>query len=117
VLLLYSLVARLLLFEFISLLVNIFIESMNYARNKLFQEHNYSMPSAQELKARLDKAEDHRVDLERQLRNSRAREKRARVSCVNLLHDLREMKLMTEELESKLEAYSGKYVLNDEKDV
>ena len=72
------------------------------------QDHTYNLPTAKELRERIYVLDDHRRDLERQLRNSRACERRARVTCQTLLKEVQEKRLIAEELHSKLEAYSGK---------
>ena len=76
----------------------------------ILQDHAYRLPDAAILKARLDRAEEQRLELQKKLRNARDREKRLRVSSQALLQTLAEKKLLEEELSAKLECFSGKYM-------
>ncbi|XP_024134079.1 THAP domain-containing protein 6 isoform X1 [Oryzias melastigma] len=70
------------------------------------QDHPYQLPDSRDLRARIDRLNQHRLKLERELRNAKDREKRSRINCLSLLQDLREKSLETEELQSKLEAFT-----------
>ena len=60
------------------------------------------------LKTRLYEALARVESLEREKKNSMAREKRAKTTLKSLLGDLREKNLINEELKEKLEYYSSK---------
>lgn len=64
------------------------------------------------LKTRLNEALARVERLEREKKNSMAREKRAKTTVKSLLGDLREKNLINEELKEKLEFYSGKTKLS-----
>ncbi|TKS84919.1 THAP domain-containing protein 6 [Collichthys lucidus] len=70
-------------------------------------EHCYALPSSHDdLKARLAEALARVESLERERRNAKDRERRARHTVCGLLHDLMANKLMNEELKEQLEIYS-----------
>ena len=51
---------------------------------------------------------DSRVDdLERRLHNALQREKRTKLTVLSLVEELKEKNLLTEDLQSRLDAYSG----------
>ncbi|XP_053198455.1 THAP domain-containing protein 6-like [Scomber japonicus] len=71
-------------------------------------DHGYALPaSPTSLKAKLNEALSRVESLEREKKNAMAREKRAKTTVKSLLGDLREKNLMNEELQEKLEFYSG----------
>uniref|UniRef100_A0A3B3CXV2 THAP-type domain-containing protein n=1 Tax=Oryzias melastigma TaxID=30732 RepID=A0A3B3CXV2_ORYME len=75
----------------------------------LQRDHGYALPaSPTALKARLHEALARVESLEREKKNAMAREKRAKTTVLSILADLRENKLINEELNEKLEFYSGK---------
>ena len=41
------------------------------------------------------------------MRNAKGREKRSCINCLNLIQELKENKLLSDELQAKMEAYSG----------
>lgn len=70
-------------------------------------DHGYAFPaSPTALKTRLNEALARVESLEREKKNSVAREKRAKTTVKSLLGDLREKNLINEELKEKLEFYS-----------
>ena len=71
------------------------------------KDHNYQLPSAIELKSRLDCVHNKREHLEKNVKNSRRREKRAKHSVAVLLQDLKDQRLVNEEIASSLKCYSG----------
>lgn len=68
-----------------------------------------SSPNA--LKARLTEALERVQILEREKKNAKAREKRAKTTVRSLLAQLSEKNLINEELKDRLEFYSGKMKL------
>ncbi|KTF71075.1 hypothetical protein cypCar_00049846, partial [Cyprinus carpio] len=69
--------------------------------------HGYALPaSPTALKTRLNEALARVERLEREKKNSMAREKRAKTTVKSRLGDLRENNLINEELKEKLEFYS-----------
>ena len=60
------------------------------------------------LKTRLNEALARIESLEREKKNAMAREKRAKTMVTSLLEDLREKNLINEDLNERLEFYSGK---------
>ena len=67
------------------------------------------MPSSPgDLRARLNDTLARVESLERQRRNAKDRERRAKNTVCSLLEDLREKNLINEELKDKLDSYSGK---------
>uniref|UniRef100_A0A9J7ZUA4 DNA transposase THAP9 n=1 Tax=Cyprinus carpio carpio TaxID=630221 RepID=A0A9J7ZUA4_CYPCA len=70
-------------------------------------DHGYALPASPiALKTRLNEALARVERLEREKKNSMAREKRAKTTVKSLLGDLREKNLINEELKEKLEFYS-----------
>ena len=55
----------------------------------------------------MDKLNKQRETLENKLKCAREREKRARLNGATLVNELRQKNLLSEELSSKLEKYSG----------
>ncbi|XP_019744157.1 THAP domain-containing protein 6 isoform X1 [Hippocampus comes] len=71
-------------------------------------DHCYALPSSPAgLKARLTEALARVEGLERELRNVKDRERRAKNTVFGLLEDLRGKNLINEELREKLDSYSG----------
>ena len=70
-------------------------------------DHNYNLPNSHELKTRLDQLSLQKEKLEKSMRNAKGREKRSRINCLNLIQELKENKLLSDELQAKMEAYSG----------
>lgn len=56
---------------------------------------------------RLEKVHQQREHLEKEIRNARLREKRAKTTCQALLNELREKNLINDELKAKMDSYSG----------
>ncbi|CAM4569811.1 unnamed protein product [Leuciscus chuanchicus] len=72
-------------------------------------DHGYALPaSPTALTTRLNEALARVESLEREKKNSMAREKRAKTTGKSLLGDLREKNLINKVLKEKLEFYSGK---------
>ena len=84
-----------------------YIQLNNYYKIYFCQDHAYELPDASELRKRVAALDKQRQRLERELRNVREREKRAKNTCQSLLKDLKEKNLLTAELHAKLDAYSG----------
>lgn len=81
----------------------------NHAHPSVCQDHGYALPTFPfSLKTRLSEALARVESLERDKKNSMAREKRAKTTVRNLLGDLREKNVINEELKLKLDLYSGK---------
>ncbi|XP_076869392.1 THAP domain-containing protein 6-like [Brachyhypopomus gauderio] len=71
-------------------------------------DHSYALPSSNEdLRARLREALARVESLERERRNAKDREKRAKNTVSGLLEDLRMKKLINEDLKEQLDIYSG----------
>ncbi|XP_029967100.1 THAP domain-containing protein 6-like [Salarias fasciatus] len=71
-------------------------------------DHSYALPTCPgALKARLSKAMAKVESLEREKRNARDRERRAKSTVCGLLEELRAKNLINEELKEKLDLYSG----------
>ncbi|KAM4565008.1 THAP domain-containing protein 6-like [Fundulus diaphanus] len=70
-------------------------------------DHNYALPiSPTALKAKLSEAWARMESLEREKRNAKIRELRAKKNMGSVLRDLREKNLINENLQDKLECYS-----------
>ncbi|XP_054608400.1 THAP domain-containing protein 2-like [Dunckerocampus dactyliophorus] len=69
-------------------------------------DHSYALPSSHDLRARLKKALDRVESLEREMRNAKDRERRAKNAVSGLLDDLRVKKVINEELKEQLDIYS-----------
>uniref|UniRef100_A0A3Q2P8A9 THAP-type domain-containing protein n=1 Tax=Fundulus heteroclitus TaxID=8078 RepID=A0A3Q2P8A9_FUNHE len=75
-------------------------------------DHNYALPtSPTALKAKLSEAWARVESLEREKRNAKIRELRAKKNMGSVLQDLREKNLINENLQDKLECYSGKLLI------
>ncbi|KAM9859031.1 THAP domain-containing protein 6-like [Aulostomus maculatus] len=73
----------------------------------LHADHSYALPgSPSDLKARLSQAIARVASLERELRNVKDRERRAKSMVSGLLKDLKGKNLINEELKKKLDLYS-----------
>ncbi|XP_057695834.1 THAP domain-containing protein 6-like isoform X2 [Corythoichthys intestinalis] len=70
-------------------------------------DHSYTLPSAAILRRRLDEALDRIDSLERESRNAKVRESRSKETVRCLIDELREKKLINEELKDRLDLYSG----------
>uniref|UniRef100_A0A3Q3A2X3 Si:ch73-130a3.4 n=1 Tax=Kryptolebias marmoratus TaxID=37003 RepID=A0A3Q3A2X3_KRYMA len=71
-------------------------------------DHSYALPSSNEdLRARLREALARVESLERERRNAKDRERRAKNAVSGLLEDLRAKNLINEELKEQLDIYSG----------
>ncbi|XP_059193939.1 THAP domain-containing protein 6-like isoform X2 [Centropristis striata] len=71
-------------------------------------DHSYALPSSHEdLRARLRGALARVESLERERRNAKDRERRAKNTVSGLLQDLRAKQLINEELKEQLDVYSG----------
>jgi len=71
------------------------------------QDHNYSIPSPDALKKKNIELQHRVEELERQLRNASLRESRAMKSLKDALEALKEKNLLTDELQSQLDVFSG----------
>ncbi|XP_042564097.1 THAP domain-containing protein 6-like [Clupea harengus] len=79
---------------------------------KELREHPYAMPASPTgLKTRLSEALARVESLERDRRNTKVRERRAKKTVHGLLEDLRGKNLINEELKERLDFYSGKIKL------
>ncbi|XP_047432296.1 THAP domain-containing protein 2-like [Mugil cephalus] len=75
-------------------------------------DHSYALPGClNSLKAIINRSMERVESLERERKNTKAREKRARISMKCLLEDLREKNLLSEELKERLDFYSGASLL------
>nr|XP_061797068.1 THAP domain-containing protein 6-like [Nerophis lumbriciformis] len=74
---------------------------------ELPKDHSYTLPSAAILRRRLDEALDRIDSLERESRNAKVRESRSKETVRCLIDELREKKLINEELKDRLDLYSG----------
>lgn len=75
----------------------------------LYQDHSYALPSSpDDLRARLNEAIARVESLEREKRNAKDRERRARNTVCGLLAFLRGKQLIDKELKEKLDLFSGK---------
>ena len=71
-------------------------------------DHIYALPSGHDqLKAKLVAAESRVEQLQRELRNAKAREKRSKKTLQSMFEELKEKNLVNEELEQKLDLYAG----------
>ncbi|XP_014896157.1 THAP domain-containing protein 6-like isoform X2 [Poecilia latipinna] len=71
-------------------------------------DHSYALPSSNDdLRARLREALARVESLERERRNAKDREKRAKKTVSGLLEDLRMKKLINEDLKEQIDLYSG----------
>uniref|UniRef100_UPI00358EA584 THAP domain-containing protein 6-like n=1 Tax=Myxine glutinosa TaxID=7769 RepID=UPI00358EA584 len=70
--------------------------------------HSYAAPNEAVGKVKLRRTEDRVADLELQLKNTKAREKRCKSTLSSIEDELKEHNLMTAELEEKLQAYRGR---------
>lgn len=80
----------------------------NWSFTFFLQDHAYDVASPRKLKQKVLNLEDRLTTAKKQTRNSQLREKRAKKSCKDYLNQLRELRLINEELEQKLEAFKGK---------
>ncbi|KAM9365785.1 THAP domain-containing protein 6-like isoform 2-T2 [Pholidichthys leucotaenia] len=69
--------------------------------------HSYAASDNASLKAKLRRTEDRLAEVERQLKNAKAREKRCKTSLLSIKEEMKENNLMTTDLEERLEAYNG----------
>lgn len=75
------------------------------------KDHPYSVQSSPKaLKKRLLLAEAKVAVLRSKLRNSRKREKRAKMSMQELIANLKQQQLLTTECEQRLETFKGIYI-------
>lgn len=72
----------------------------------IFQDHHYAFDPAK-AKNNIAEAQEQLEKLQRELRNAKDREKRHHKRVKNLLQDLKEKEILTEELQQKLDYYSG----------
>ncbi|KAM9425261.1 uncharacterized protein KZ484_008331 isoform 2-T3 [Pholidichthys leucotaenia] len=68
--------------------------------------HSYAASDNASLKAKLRRTEDRLAEVERQLKNAKAREKRCKTGLLSIKEELKEDNLMTTDLEERLEAYN-----------
>ncbi|XP_074521773.1 uncharacterized protein LOC141787381 [Halichoeres trimaculatus] len=81
--------------------------SASHSQPQPNDDHSYALPaSPTALKAKLNEALARVESLERERENAMARENRAKTTVKSLLGDLREKKLINEELKEKLDFYS-----------
>ena len=72
----------------------------------VFQDHQYPLDPVK-AREKLIKSQDEIEKLRRELRNAKDRERRQKKTVCSLLDELKNNKLLTEELEQKLDFYSG----------
>ncbi|XP_061638411.1 THAP domain-containing protein 6-like [Phyllopteryx taeniolatus] len=70
-------------------------------------DHSYTLPSATPLKKKLDQALARVESLERENRNAKIRESRAKQMVRCLLDELKEKNLINKELQDRIDFYSG----------
>lgn len=73
-----------------------------------FQFHTYAGQSDENFKQKWMQAESRAENLERQLQNALKRERRKKLTVSSLVEELKEMSLLTEELQAKLAAFESK---------
>ena len=76
------------------------------------QFHNYAAPSEESYKEKWLRVDSRVDDLERRLHNALQREKRTKLTVLSLVEELKEKNLLTEDLQSRLDAYSGRPSIN-----
>ncbi|KAM8972127.1 DNA transposase THAP9 [Pelodytes ibericus] len=69
------------------------------------QDHLYFVPDVETLKRKLQASEESRVQKEKELRNAKDREKRLRQICPSIYKELRKRKLISPQLQEKLQLY------------
>lgn len=72
----------------------------------IFQDHQYALDPVK-AKEKLAVSQENVAKLQRDLRNAKDRERRKKKTVGSLLEDLKNNKMLTEELEQKLNFYSG----------
>lgn len=72
----------------------------------VFQDHQYALDPDM-AKEKWFESQEKMEQLRRELRNAKDRERRQRRTVSSLLEDLKKNKMLTEELEQKLDFYSG----------
>lgn len=72
----------------------------------IFQDHQYAFDPVK-AKEKLAVSQENVEKLQRDLRNAKDRERRKKKTVGSLLEDLKNNKMLTEELEQKLNFYSG----------
>lgn len=73
---------------------------------KHFQDHQYALDPVK-VKKKLSDAHERLEELQRDLRNAKDRERRHKKTVEILLEDLKRRHMLTEELQQKLDFYSG----------
>ena len=77
-----------------------------------FQFHTYAAPSEESYKEKWLRVDSRADDLERRLHNALQREKRTKLTALSLVEELKEKNMLTEDLQSRLDAYSGRPSIN-----
>lgn len=75
----------------------------------MFQDHLYCLDPVA-TKQKLTENQDQIETLRRELRNAKDRERRQKKTVRCLLDDLKEKNMLTEELQQKLDYYSGRLI-------
>ena len=76
------------------------------------QFHTYAAPSEESFKDRWLTADSRADDLERRLRNALQHQKWTKLTVLSLVEELKEKNMLTEDLQSRLDAYSGSPSIN-----
>ena len=76
------------------------------------QFHTYAAPSEESYKEKWLRADSRADDLERRLHNALQREKRTKLTVLSLVEELKEKNMLTEDLQSRLDDYSGRPSIN-----
>lgn len=71
------------------------------------QDHGYAVASNDALKQKLFEAQERVEVLKKQVRNAKDRERRTKKTLKTVLAELKEKNLITQELKTKLDMYSG----------
>ncbi|XP_014896156.1 THAP domain-containing protein 6-like isoform X1 [Poecilia latipinna] len=94
--------------EPVSVATNTRMHTASPRHQQIKQDHSYALPSSNDdLRARLREALARVESLERERRNAKDREKRAKKTVSGLLEDLRMKKLINEDLKEQIDLYSG----------
>ena len=74
--------------------------------------HTCAAPSEESFKDKWLRADSRADDLERRLRNALQHQKRTKRTVLSLVEELKEKNMLTEDLQSRLDAYSGRPSIN-----
>ena len=70
-------------------------------------DHSYALGDCESTRKRLHLLEERVDGLQKQVKNTAARERRLRLKCADLIKDMKEKNLINDELEQKLRVYKG----------